>query len=248
MWGSLAHTVLARWGIARFATEVAPGKPLLARSCLSVKAAFVQPLRKALTRPPALSCSHKTEEGQSALEQPLPERAAFIRSFLQSKSLRRGAQQPRAHLCQGSVLCLRTPRAAGDPGHTASSARCRQGCPEPNLGSPCWPNPAGEYSPQQGRWARRCRVPPRSAAAGLVPLAEQQKARSDPEGGQRAEGEGEKTQPWVTPGAVRWWLSSVAQPHWCLAARAPSPRASIHGAPRSEPLAWGDGHPPRGGG
>lgn len=26
---------------------------------------------------------HKTEEGQSALEQPLPERAAFIRSFLQ---------------------------------------------------------------------------------------------------------------------------------------------------------------------
>lgn len=130
-WGSLAHTVLARWGIARFATEVAQGKPLLARSCLSVKAAFVQPLRKALTRPPALSCSHKTEEGQSALEQPLPERAAFIRSFLQSKSLRRGAQQPRAHLRQGSVLCLRTPRAAGDPGRTASSARCRQGCPNP---------------------------------------------------------------------------------------------------------------------
>lgn len=58
---------------------------------------------KSSDTPPALSfCSHKSEEGQSVLEQPLPERAAFIRSFLQSKSLRRGARQPPPRFCQGS--------------------------------------------------------------------------------------------------------------------------------------------------
>lgn len=35
---------------------------------------------------PALSCSHRTEEGESVLEQSLAERAAFICGFLQSKS------------------------------------------------------------------------------------------------------------------------------------------------------------------
>lgn len=68
-----------------------------------MKAAFVQPLHKALTACLRSPCSHKTEEGQSVLEQPLPERAAFIRSFLQSKSLRRGARQPPPpRLCQGT--------------------------------------------------------------------------------------------------------------------------------------------------
>lgn len=75
-------------GIAHFAARQLGENPGLQRAKeppLGFESSLCSTSCIALTLP-VLSCSHRTEEGESVLEQPLEGRAAFICGFLQSKS------------------------------------------------------------------------------------------------------------------------------------------------------------------
>lgn len=146
-----------------------------------MKAAFVQPLHKALTQPAcALLAATRPRRGSLSWSSPCRSEQPSSAAFCRVRACAEG---------HGSPPLPASARALGDPGPSTSSAglpRSRGGkslLAKSSLGSPCRSRGAG--------WGGAVSHPAAPQAV-LVLLVEQQKARSQPEGGRRAEFEGEK--------------------------------------------------------
>lgn len=108
-----------------------PGNPPACRSCLAVKAAFVQPLRKALTQPAcALLAATRPRRGSLSWSSPCRSEQPSSAAFCRVRACAEGHGSP--------------PLPASARAHwvTPAPAPAPQGCPEAGVGSPCWPNPA----------------------------------------------------------------------------------------------------------
>lgn len=104
----LLHHPPGHEGVGQAGIALPKSQSLARQALLQKKHHSFKSLGKTLTQP-MHSSSHRSEEGESVLEQPLPERISFIRGFLQSKSLRWGKRPPllgAPHPCRGLVLCL----------------------------------------------------------------------------------------------------------------------------------------------
>lgn len=139
-------------GIAHFAARQLGENPGLQRAKeppLGFESSLCSTSCIALTLP-VLSCSHRTEEGESVLEQPLEGRAAFICGFLQSKS------SAWSHPAAWPLPCRLT--SVVPPGAWRAVSQHRAASPHPPPALPClcaWKPSFALQSSASTNWPRR---------------------------------------------------------------------------------------------
>lgn len=145
------------------------------------RAAFVQPLQKALTPPlRSLFAATRARRGSPSWSSPCRSEQPSSAAFCRVRTCAGGLGSPLPDFA----------RALGDPGPSSSSA----GLPKSRCGKVL----LAKSSLGRPRWVGRCHS---TVALSQDVLGEQQKARSQPEGGRGAEFEGGKTHPGVS---TRW--------------------------------------------